>query len=103
MRLIFTEPAALDVDDIVSFIATDDPRAAEAVLKSISAAASRLLDFPALGHAGRRPGTREYSLSGLPYILVYEVSPQDITVLAVLHAARNISRALAARRKELDS
>jgi toxin ParE1/3/4 len=39
-----------------------------------------------IGRAGRAPGTRE--LVEPPYIIVYELSPKVVTVLAVVHGAR---------------
>jgi toxin ParE1/3/4 len=100
VRLVFAEPAATDLEDIIEYIALDDRRAAEAVYRAIVAATELLLAFPALGHPGRLPGTREYSITGLPYIVVYEADTTTVTVLAVFHGARDLRRALATRRKD---
>ncbi|WP_171955432.1 type II toxin-antitoxin system RelE/ParE family toxin [Novosphingobium sp. NDB2Meth1] len=100
--MIFAEAAKRDLDDIVTFIALEDRVAAEAVARAIVEAARRLTSFPGLGHAGRLQGTREYSVSRLPYIIVYTADAQAVSVLAVLHTARNLPRALAARRREID-
>jgi toxin ParE1/3/4 len=98
VRLVFAEPAARDLDDIIDYIAFDDPRAAEKVYRAVVTAATRLGDFPNIGHAGRVPGTRELSVTSLPYIIVYEVGGEAITVLAIFHAARDLARAMEARR-----
>ncbi|QCI79147.1 type II toxin-antitoxin system RelE/ParE family toxin [Hankyongella ginsenosidimutans] len=55
-----------------------------------------------MGHAGRLPATRELSVTSMPYIIVYEVGTDVVTVLAVFHAARDLARALHERRKELE-
>ena len=89
MRLVFAEPAARDLDDIVDYIALDNPPAAEKTYRAIVAAAERLQDFPEIGHAGRLPDTRELSVVSLPTIIVYEISRDTVTVIAVFHGARD--------------
>jgi len=99
-RLVFAEPAAHDLDSIIDHIALDNPPAAEKVYRSIVEAADRLRRFPELGRPGRLPRTRELSLSGLPYLVVYEADADTVTVLAVFHASRDLARALAERLQE---
>ena|SRR5580692_8110692 len=100
MRLVFTEPAEHDLDGIIDYIALDNPSAAEKVYRAIVATAQRLTDFPEIGHVGRLPNTREFSVTSLPYLIVYEVTDDVITVLAVFHGARDLARALIERRGE---
>jgi len=102
VQLIFAGAAKQDLADIADYYALDDLAAAETVMRAIADAARRLTDFPGLGHAGRLAGTREYSVARLPYIIVYTADASTVTVLAVFHAARNLPRALASRRRELD-
>ncbi len=98
MRLEFAEPAARDLEDIIDYIALDNPGAAEGVYRAIVTAAERLQAFPDLGHAGRLPKTRELLVVSLPYIIVYQVDAEAVTVLAVFHGARDLARALKDRR-----
>lgn len=100
-RLVFAEPAARDLDSIVTYIALDNPAAAEKVFRAIVAAAERLTDIPSLGRAGRLPDTRELVVTGLPYLIVYRAAADRVTVLAVFHGARDLARALAERDGEL--
>jgi toxin ParE1/3/4 len=100
VRLVFAEPAARDLDDIIDYIALDNPHAAETVYRAVVAAVQRLQDFPEIGHAGRLPNTRELSIVSLPYVFVYEVEADVVTVLAVFHGARDLARALRERRKD---
>jgi len=97
MRLVFTEPAEHDLDGIVDYIALDNPVAAEKVFRSIVATAQRLTEFPQMGHVGRLPNTREFTVTSLPYVIVYEVGSDMITVLAVFHGARDLAQALIER------
>ena len=102
MRLVFAEPAAEDIDDIVAYIGLDSPSAAEGVFRAIAAAAERLAEFPGLGRAGRLPDTREWPVVSLPYVIIYQVRGEDVVILAVFHTARNLARAMAERRRALD-
>ncbi|NGM46889.1 type II toxin-antitoxin system RelE/ParE family toxin [Rhodobacter sp. SGA-6-6] len=94
MKLVIAEPAARDLAAIVDYVALDDPVAAERVFRGIVQAAERLTDFPALGHPGRHPETRELNLAGLPYLIVYQVGAGAVTILAVFHTSRDLVRAL---------
>jgi toxin ParE1/3/4 len=96
-RLVIAEPAAHDLESIVDYIALDNPVAAEGVYRGIVAAVQKLPQFPALGRPGRHPETRELSVSGLPYLIVYEVSAEAVTILAVFHTARDLTQALMQR------
>ena len=51
----------------------------------------RAFQHGSLGHAGKVPGTREWVVRGLPYIIVYLPNPDldELTVLAVFHGARD--------------
>lgn len=94
MRLVIAEPAGNVLEGIVDYIALENPAAAESAYWEIVRAAEKLPEFPALGRAGRHPETRELSISGLPYRIVYEVGPDTVTILAVFHTSRDFARAL---------
>lgn len=45
--------------------------------------------FPLLGREGLVEGTREFSVVGLPYVIVYAIaSATEVDVLTVIHARR---------------
>ena len=100
MRLVFAEPAERDLKSIIEYIAHDNLTAAEKVFRAIVATAERLTEFPEMGHVGRLPDTREFRVVGLPYLIVYQVAADTVTVLAVFHGARDLARALVERRNE---
>jgi toxin ParE1/3/4 len=101
MRLVIAEPAERDLDSIIDYIALDNSTAAERVYRAIVAAAERLTDFPEIGRSGRLPGTREFSVSSLPYLIVYEVGADVVTILAVFHTSRDLARVLAQHESKL--
>ena len=101
-RLRFATSARTDLADIAAYIAIENPAAAEKIVRAIHATASTLAAFPAIGRPGRRFGTREFPVADLPYLIVYDVAEDILTILAVYHGARDITRALAARRDDLN-
>jgi toxin ParE1/3/4 len=91
VKVVVREAAARDLDDILDWISSDNPRAATELVRRILARIDRLA-IPGLSRIGRpglAEGTRE--LVEPPYIIVYMVDePTDeIAVLAIVHGARN--------------
>lgn len=99
MRLELTQSATADLDAIANYIAQDNPAAAGQVFRTIVAATHRLTDVPEMGRVGRLPDTREITVAGLPYLVVYQVAGDVITVVAVFHEARDLVHALVDRQK----
>jgi toxin ParE1/3/4 len=91
VRVIVREAAFADLKRIHDWISRDNPRAAASVIERILDAVERLGVFPRLGRHGKAPGTREWVVRGLPYIIVYTVdeSLDELVVVAVFHGARN--------------
>lgn len=71
-RIIWSDTAQDDYLSILAYIARDDPQAAARVAERIDVAAAALADFTT-ERVGRVAGTYEKVLSGLPYILAYEI------------------------------
>lgn len=88
MRLVWTRRGRADLEEIVDYIMQDNPAAAVSVLDCIEETAGDLVDHPGMGRPGRVAGTRELVIAGLPWILPYLATGDRITVLRVLHTAR---------------
>ena len=88
MKLLWTRRALAEIDEIFAYIATDSPIAAEHVALLIEAKARLLIDQSYMGRPGRVDGTREFVVTGTPYILPYRVRDGRVEILAVLHASR---------------
>lgn len=74
---------------IRDWIAEDDPRAADNVVARIVQTAMMFGQFPMLGRAGLVEDTREFSVVGLPYLIVYQITSEtDVDVLTVMHTRR---------------
>ena len=88
LEAIWLYEAAKDLKAIGVHIARDNKRAAFETLTRIKTAADSLALHPHMGRPGRIENTRELSISGIPYIIAYQVKPESIRILAVLHTAR---------------
>lgn len=91
MRLVYDADALADLDGIFEWIAKDNPAAAKAVVDRLFSSTELLTSFPFMGHVGRDPGTFEWVVPRLPYVVVYEVDElrDRIIVTAVFHGAQN--------------
>ena len=87
-QLEWSRRAELNLDAIFDYIAADNLSAAENVIVLLLKTAERLANFPMMGHAGRRSGTREFVLTKYPYTLVYRLTASKVRIVAVLHQAR---------------
>jgi toxin ParE1/3/4 len=91
MKVIVREVAYRDLDEIHAWISKDRPAAADRVIDRIISSTELLGHFPYIGRTGKTPGTREWVVSGLPYIVVYAVDEDaaELAVIGVFHARRN--------------
>jgi toxin ParE1/3/4 len=93
MKVRYTLEALDHLDAISDYIGARNPIAARRVLGRIRAAAERLGEFPNMGHAGLVPGTSEWSVRGLPYVIVHQVDgdAKEWSCLACFTARRIVN------------
>jgi len=87
VKVIWTPEAEADRQDIVEYIADDNPIAAVRMDQLFSDAAATLTQFPMRGRPGTITGTREL-IPHESYRLVYEIEGETIWVLTLVHTAR---------------
>ena len=80
--------ARRDLENIQAWMEADSPRAAESVGRRIFQAFELLATHPLIGHKSEHGATREWEVTGLPYIIPYRVKPDGIEILLVFHASR---------------
>lgn len=89
MNVNFTPAARADLLAIRDWIAAEDERAADRTLSRVRQTAMLLGQFPMLGRKGQVADTRELSVTGLPYIIVYALASEgDLDILTVVHERR---------------
>jgi toxin ParE1/3/4 len=47
-----------------------------------------LKDMPNCGRIGRMPGTREITVAGLPFVIIYRVRKELVEIARILHGSQ---------------
>lgn len=87
LDLAWSEEAEADLEQILDYIAYDNPSAAVRLKAEIDRFIQAAVEFPDTFRVGRAPGTREI-VAHPNYIVVYRVSETRLEVVAVFHARR---------------
>jgi toxin ParE1/3/4 len=89
-RLLHTPQATADLGDIWSYIAQDNPAAADELLEQIDAAFCLIAATPDIGFRLDviRPGIRCKPVKR-NYLIFYDHRDETVHILRVLHSARN--------------
>ena len=86
MTARWTPTALRDLEALHAFISEDDPGRAGAMVERILASIRSLDRHPEMGRAGRVAGTRELVVA--PYVVAYQLKPERVELLAIIHGAR---------------
>jgi addiction module RelE/StbE family toxin len=93
MRIDWSEPARDDLRDLHLYIAKDSPHYARQFCERIIRSVERLADFP---ESGRQvPETRSSIIRELlvqEYRVIYQLEPERVVILAVVHGRRDLAR-----------
>ncbi|WP_456406366.1 type II toxin-antitoxin system RelE/ParE family toxin [Thiolapillus sp.] len=90
-RLVWTDPALADLEDIAEYIALDKPTAAKRLVQQVFSAVERLRQFP---ESGRRPPElgdvpcREMIVG--PCRVFYRHDGQTVVILHVMRGEREL-------------
>ncbi|HKQ47287.1 MAG TPA: type II toxin-antitoxin system RelE/ParE family toxin [Phycisphaerae bacterium] len=90
-QVSWLDAALLDLEGIVEFIFLDSPAYASVVAARVLAEARLLCEFPRIGRCVPEwddENIRERIIYS--YRLIYQVGDGEITILAVIHGARNL-------------
>ncbi len=92
MQVKWLRTALRNLDEEATFIAADDPRAAQLVVERVLNAVEMLASQPALGRPGRVSGTRELVVAKTRYLIPYRVRGNVVEVLRVFHTSRRVPK-----------
>jgi toxin ParE1/3/4 len=89
-RVVRTDPAELDLEEIWEFIARDDIAAADRCLRTLATKFEMLAARPGIGRNRDtlKPGLRSHAVGR--YVVFYRTIPDGIEVVRVLHGARDV-------------
>ena len=90
-RFAFTEEAETQILEIVDYLAGESESAAIRVRDAIYDAVGKLADRPSIGHTREDLTDRPVKFwARLSYLLVYDPLSRPLTIVAVLHGARDV-------------
>jgi toxin ParE1/3/4 len=98
MNAVFAPAARRDLLQAITWIAADNPQAAQALRDTVVQAARRIGEHPQIGTPRpdlADPPIRFLAMTGFPYLLVYDGDARPSRILRVLHGARDLPEVLA--------
>lgn len=89
MRIRWTAPALDDLNNICDHSNSHfGPARGRRTALQIYEAVDTLADFPNIGRFGRKSGTSELVIRGLPFIVVYRLKDEFVQIVRILHGAQ---------------
>jgi len=90
MKVVFTDDALCDLDDILRYISTNYPGVQSSFENRLRMIVTRIGTWPESAHeVAQRPGVRSVPFLRYPYRLFYRVTSGRVEVLHVHHSARD--------------
>ena len=87
VKVRYTDSALAEIDDILSYIAKDNPLAAEEVAALMRATTTRLSEYPRLATETDVPGVYVTPILPYRYLIFYSADRDRISIRNVRHAA----------------
>ncbi|MGA0594454.1 type II toxin-antitoxin system RelE/ParE family toxin [Enterovirga sp. CN4-39] len=88
MKVSWAPSARADVKAAADYVAEHDRPAAARLAQRLTGAARTIAAHPGIGRVGRLSETREFFVSGTPYIIVYRLADHRLEIVRVLHTSR---------------
>jgi toxin ParE1/3/4 len=88
VEIVWSALARTRLRQIRAYVARDKPEAAERLATRIVAMIEALRSHPHLGRVGSELGVRELVIGGTPYIVLYRVQGQRVTISTIWHGAQ---------------
>jgi toxin ParE1/3/4 len=89
MRVRYTETALAEIEEIYSYIATDNPAAAVIVRTQIEHSIGLIGTMPKMGRIKYRQIVRMLPVRRYPqYLIFYAIEANEVVILNVRHGAR---------------
>ena len=88
MEIEWTKIAQEDFDEIMRSAAGFGSATKRKLASTVEKAIGQIATFPRSARIGRSDETRELVLRGFPYVLVYRVTSERLTILTIRSSAR---------------
>jgi plasmid stabilization system protein ParE len=94
-RFVFTKQAETQFLEILDYLANESESAAVRVRQEIYEALGKLAETPGIGHGREDLTNRPPKFwSVYSYLIVYDPESRPLTIVAVLHGARDVEQLL---------
>ncbi|MDL2314137.1 type II toxin-antitoxin system RelE/ParE family toxin [Desulfovibrio sp. OttesenSCG-928-C14] len=90
MRIRWLRAANRNLDAAASYVAKEDPEAAQEMYAHIRRRVAELAKSPELGRPGRVFGTRELVIERYPYIIPYRIRGRELQIIRVFHTSQQL-------------
>lgn len=98
-RVVFGRQAERDIDEVWSRIAADNIDAAQRMIEHIEQAAGLLARMPGAGHERADVDDPRYRFWTVrPYVIAYRYTSRTVTIVRVIHGARDFWRVFRRRK-----
>lgn len=87
-KVVWSETALEEVKNQVRYILRHNKDAAIKIARILRQSGEQIGERP-FGRRGRRQGTYERVLPGLPYIMVFSLEAHTVTILHIFHGAQD--------------
>jgi toxin ParE1/3/4 len=88
LKVSISARARRDLLRIAERIGAESPSGARRITRRLLERIDDLAEIPLQGRQGRLPNTRELVVTRTPYIVIYRVANDVVTILAVRHTSR---------------
>ncbi|MDR2892459.1 MAG: type II toxin-antitoxin system RelE/ParE family toxin [Deltaproteobacteria bacterium] len=90
MRVRWLRAANANLDSAVSYVAKENPDAAQTMYAYIRRRVAELAKHPETGRPGRVFGTRELVIERYPYIVPYRIRGCEVQIIRVFHTSQRL-------------
>ena len=90
MRIVWSEPAVSDLEDIHAFISRDSPDRASRFVARLIAATEPLQSLPQMGRVVPEGDGRQREVFVDPYRIIYRVEGGLVFIVTVVHGSRDL-------------
>lgn len=88
MRIKWLRTATKNLNEASSYVAKDNPEAAQKMYAHIRKSVEALAEHPEKGRPGRMFKTRELVIQGYPFIVPYRIRGDEVQVIRVFHTSQ---------------
>ena len=94
-RFVFTEEAETQLLEIIDYVSAENPEAAARISAAIHDALKQLAALPEMGHTRADLTARPVKFWAVfSYLIAYDPASKPLTVIAILHGARDLEHLL---------